>query len=77
MVVRRGMLRAAAGLVVGLLLSLVGARVLQAVLFEVRPTDPATLAAGATLLAVVALLACWLPGRRAAAIRPMEALGGE
>ena len=77
MVVRRGMLRAAAGLAVGLLLSLLGARVLQAVLFEVRPTDPATLAAGATLLALVALLACWLPGRRAAAIRPVEALGGE
>ena len=77
MVVRRGMTRAAAGLAVGVVLSLLGARVLQAVLFEVRPTDPAMLAAGAGLLAVVALLACWLPGRRAAGIRPVEALGGE
>jgi putative ABC transport system permease protein len=43
-------------------------------LFEVRVTDPPTIAGVALLLAGVAVLACWLPARRAAKVNPMIAL---
>ena len=77
MVMRRGMLRATAGLALGILVSLYGMRVLQAVLFEVSATDAATMTAASGLLLLVALVACWLPGRRAASIQPMEAIAAE
>lgn len=77
MVLRRGMLRAAAGLSLGALVSLQGARVLQATLFGVAPRDPATLASASALLLVVALAACWLPGWRAARIDPVRAIAAE
>jgi ABC-type lipoprotein release transport system permease subunit len=43
-------------------------------LYEVRPTDAATFAAVAFLLAIVATVACWIPTRRATQIDPVEAL---
>ena len=49
-------------------------RLLQRLLFEIRPTDPLTFVAVTALLSLVALLACWLPARRAAKVDPMEAL---
>ena len=49
-------------------------RVLASFLFEVEPTDPATLAGVGLLFAAVALLACWVPTRRAAQVDPLEAL---
>jgi ABC-type antimicrobial peptide transport system permease subunit len=49
-------------------------RLLQNRLFEVQASDPATLAAGMAILLVVALVASWLPARRAAGTDPMEAL---
>ena len=62
----------------GLLLGLAGAwavtRVLKNLLFEVTPADPLTFAAVSLLLAAVALLACYLPARRAAAVDPLVAL---
>jgi len=62
------------GLLVGTGLAVAFARVLRTFLFEVEPTDPTTFVAVATLFTVVALLACWLPARRAATVDPMEAL---
>jgi putative ABC transport system permease protein len=60
----------ALGLAGGLLLS----RVLAGLLYEVKPTDPATFAAGALALAAIATLACYLPARRATKVDPLVAL---
>jgi putative ABC transport system permease protein len=49
-------------------------RVLKSFLFQVEPTDPATLIGVAVLFAGVSLLACWVPTRRAAKVDPVEAL---
>jgi len=49
-------------------------RVLQSFLFGVQPNDPATLLIIALLFVGVALLACWLPIRRATQVDPLEAL---
>jgi putative ABC transport system permease protein len=64
----------AGGIVVGIAGALVVSRVLRSFLFEVEPTDPATLAAAGLLFAGVTLVACWAPTRRAAAVDPLEAL---
>jgi len=48
--------------------------VLQTLLFEVKPFDPPTVLSVTSILSAVALLACWLPARRAAKVDPMEAL---
>ncbi len=65
----------------GITLGLAGAmaltRVMVSVLFEVKPTDPATLIGVALLLAAVAMLACYIPARRALGIHPMTALRRE
>jgi putative ABC transport system permease protein len=49
-------------------------RLLGSILFGVRPTDPVTLSAVAVLLLIVALLACYLPARRATRVDPLVAL---
>jgi putative ABC transport system permease protein len=65
----------------GIMLGLAGAigltRVMVSLLFEVKPTDPAILIAVALLLAAVAMLACYIPARRALSIHPMTALRRE
>jgi predicted permease len=68
---------AAGGVAVGLVAAALGARVLTALLYEVTPTDPATLGAvGATLLGAAAA-ASWLPARRATTVNPAEVLRGD
>lgn len=64
----------AGGVVSGMAAALVLSRVLRSFLFEVAPTDPATLAGVGLLFAGVAMLACWEPTRRAAKVDPIEAL---
>jgi predicted permease len=76
MIVLDGMKLAGAGAVLGIGLMTAGARLLAASLYGVKPFDPITLAAVCALLGVVALLACWAPARRAAAISPSTALRG-
>jgi putative ABC transport system permease protein len=65
---------AGAGILVGALGSLLAGRALSALLFGVQPGDPGTTAAAAFLLLTAALLAAWLPARRALAVDPMLAL---
>lgn len=67
----------AAGCLIGTAGALAGARLLESLLFGVRPHDAAVMTSAPALLAVVALLACILPARRAASIDPMSALRQE
>jgi predicted permease len=74
LVVGQGLGIALAGLAVGLAGALVATRVLASMLYDIRPTDPATFVGMAVLLLAAVLLASWLPARRAAGIQPMDAL---
>jgi len=74
LVIRQGMRLAAIGIVLGLAGSFAATRVLTSLLYGVTPTDPVTLTSVAILLALVALLACWLPARRATRVDPTVAL---
>jgi putative ABC transport system permease protein len=64
----------AVGVFAGVALATVLSRVLRTFLFEVQPNDPATLIVVGALFAGVALLACWVPVRRAAKVDPLEAI---
>jgi predicted permease len=77
MVVRQGLVLAAAGIGFGLGGTLLLGRVLEGLLFGVTPHDPTTLAVTSAGLGMVAAAACWLPARRAAAIDPAISLRAE
>lgn len=62
------------GIIIGLGLSVAGTRLMGSLLYGVSPTDPLTFVSVATLLAMVALLACYLPARKATKVDPMVAL---
>jgi predicted permease len=74
LVVRQGMRLAAIGMAGGLIAALALTRFLAGLLYGVRPADPATLAAVTLLLGAIALLACYIPARRAAAVDAVVAL---
>lgn len=68
---------AGAGIVAGLLASVAGKRIIATLLYEVSPTDVVTLAGVSVALLGAALLASWLPARRATLVSPAEVLRGE
>jgi len=74
LVIRQGMTRALGGLAAGLGGSLLLTRLMAGLLFGVNARDPGTLWAAGTLLAIVALIACYLPARRATNTDPVNAL---
>jgi putative ABC transport system permease protein len=76
-VLRQGMWLALLGLAAGIAGALAAGRILASLLHEVKPGDPAILIATACLLAVVALIACYIPARRAARLDPVIALRHE
>lgn len=77
MIVGQAMRIAAAGIIIGVLAALALSRTLASLLFDLSPTDPLTFMALVLLLSTVSLFACWLPARRAARVRPIEALRHE
>ncbi|HYL77853.1 MAG TPA: ABC transporter permease [Bryobacteraceae bacterium] len=77
LVLGQGLTLAGIGLLVGLAGSVAATRLLNSVLFEVKPTDPLTYVAVATVLAVVALAASYIPARRATRVDPLVALRQE
>jgi putative ABC transport system permease protein len=77
LVLREGAALVGAGLAVGLAGALLVTRVLRGLLYEVSASDPLTLGSVALLLAAVALLASYLPARRAARVDPLMALRSE
>ncbi|HET7551529.1 MAG TPA: ABC transporter permease [Gemmatimonadaceae bacterium] len=77
LVVRQGMMLAVIGIALGVAGAFAVTRLLASMLYGVAPTDPATFASVAGLLGAVALLACWLPARRAARVDPTVALRAE
>jgi ABC-type antimicrobial peptide transport system permease subunit len=77
MVVGQGVRLAAAGLCVGFAIALIGGRVLATLLYGISPDDPPTYEAVSVGLIAVAVLASWLPARRAAVIDPVIAMRPE
>jgi putative ABC transport system permease protein len=77
LVVRQGMTLTLVGLGVGMAGAFAATRLLRGLLYETEPLDPVTFASVPAVLAVVALLACYLPARRAAGVQPMAALRAE
>jgi predicted permease len=74
LVLRRGTILTASGIGIGLAGAMVATRALRNLLYGVTPGDPFTLIAVVALLALVAMLACYVPARRAARLDPVETL---
>ena len=74
MILRQGLTPVAAGLVTGLGISLVIGRLMESLLFNVKAADPMTIGAVVFVVTIVALLACFIPSRRASRVDPMAAL---
>jgi len=77
MVLRQGLGLAIAGAALGLACALIVSHLMAGLLYGVRPTDPVTFAGVAVLLIGVALLACYIPARRAIRVDPLVALRHE
>src|SRR5438132_9151006 len=77
LIMRQGALQTALAVFVGLLLSLAAGRVLSQILYQVSPSDPFALIASGVMLTTAALLACFLPARRATHVNPITALRTE
>ena len=74
LVLRRGIILTAIGLGIGLVISLVCSRVVSSLLYDISTSDPATFIGVSLILIAVALLACYIPARRATRVDPAVAL---
>jgi ABC-type antimicrobial peptide transport system permease subunit len=74
MVLRQSLVVVVIGIAVGLATALAGTRALASLLVGIRPSDPVTFGSVLILLSGVALLACWIPARRATRVSPLVAL---
>jgi putative ABC transport system permease protein len=76
-VMSQGIRLTALGLALGVCGALAGTRVLSGLLYGVAPTDPTSLVSASLLLALIALVAVWLPARRALRVDPVKTLNAE
>ena len=74
MVIGEGLVLTLAGVAIGLAGAMFGTRLISSALYDVPPIDPLTFTLVAVLLIAVALLACYVPARRAMKVDPMVAL---
>jgi len=74
LILRSGMTLVVVGLTIGLAGALALTRLMSTLLFEVSPTDPITFGAVALCIIIAALLACYVPARRATKVDPLIAL---
>ena len=74
LVIKNGMILTLIGIAIGLAIAFSLTRLMGALLFEVAPTDATTFAAVPILFIVVALIACYIPARRATKVDPVVAL---
>jgi predicted permease len=77
LVLAQAMRLALAGTALGIVAALMMARVMRSLIYNVRPTDPLTFAAVGFMVVAIALLACYIPARRATKANPMVALRAE
>jgi predicted permease len=77
MIMREGFVMLASGLVLGLLLAMATGKILSGILYEVGALDPIAFTVAPLVLAAAALIATWLPARRATQINPIQALRTE
>jgi len=76
LVIQRGLVMVGLGLIIGIVTALVCSRTIESLLYEVRGDDPVTLGVSVLVLCMAALIACFLPARRAAKVDPIAALRG-
>jgi ABC-type antimicrobial peptide transport system permease subunit len=74
MIMQEGSIMLLCGIALGLLLAAATGKILSGILYEVGALDPIAFIAAPMLLAIAALVATWLPARRAARLNPVEAL---
>jgi putative ABC transport system permease protein len=77
MILRQGGLVTLLGIGAGLIAALAGSQLIRSLLYDVSPRDPVVFALTTVALLAIALLACWLPARRASRLSPLEALRTE
>ena len=77
MILRDGATLTAVGVVIGMIAAFALTRTIEAMLFETAATDPPTLSAVAAVIAIAAMLACWVPARRSTRVDPVIALRAE
>jgi putative ABC transport system permease protein len=74
---RQSVVIVAMGLAIGLAAALAGTRAVANLIVGIKPTDPVTFVTVVVLLSVIALVACWIPARRATRVSPLTALRHE
>jgi predicted permease len=77
MILRDGAVLTAIGVIIGVIAAFALTRTIAALLFETPPTDPTTFLSVAGVIAIAALLACWVPARRSTRVDPVIALRAE